>query len=93
LEVIGYNSRVVLVDEESQHEYTMFCGSAEFYAMDRLRDCPHTFENGVALNNVGKRLMRAIIMEQCYVVILPCSIISALKVIGTNNLCLGFHIL
>ena len=47
-EVMGYNSRVVVLDEESQHEYTMFCGSAELYVMDRLRDRPHSFENGTA---------------------------------------------
>jgi hypothetical protein len=45
---MGHNSRVVVLVEELQHEYTMFCGSAEFYVMDRLWDCPHTFENGYA---------------------------------------------
>jgi hypothetical protein len=45
-EVMGHNSRVVVLDEELQHEYTMFCGGAKFYVMDRLRDHPHTFENG-----------------------------------------------
>jgi hypothetical protein len=45
---MGHNSRVVVLDEELQHEYTMFCGSVEFYVMDRLQDRPHTFENGYA---------------------------------------------
>lgn len=46
-EVGIFYSRVVVMDGVKQH--VMFCGGAEFYSMDRLRDRKHAFENGTDL--------------------------------------------
>ena len=45
-EVAALNSRVLVLDEEKQQEFVMFCGAAEFYVMGHLRDRVHSFENG-----------------------------------------------
>jgi hypothetical protein len=45
-EVAAFNSRVVVIHEDEQHEYVMHGGSSELYVMADLRDHPHSFENG-----------------------------------------------
>ncbi len=46
-EMVALNSRVIVLNNDVQH--VMHGGRAEFYLMDDLHWCPHSFENGSKL--------------------------------------------
>jgi hypothetical protein len=59
-EIASLNLRLVIVDHENNVEHHLHSSRAELYLADNLRNCDHSYENGLELPNFQTNNVRTI---------------------------------